>query len=67
MVDPLGNRTSYGYDKLNRVIQSTDPLGGLTTVIFDAAGNQTALVDPLGNRTSFVFDALNRVIEQDDP
>jgi YD repeat-containing protein len=66
-VDPLGNRTSYSYDKLNRVIQITDPLGGLTTAVFDAAGNQTALVDPLGNRTSFVFDVLNRVIEQDDP
>src|SRR5439155_15890398 len=62
-----GNRTSYVYDKFNRVIQTTDPLGGRTTSVFDAAGNQTALVDPLGNRTSFVFDALNRLIEQDDP
>ena len=38
-VDPLGNRTSYAYDKLNRAVQVTDALGRLATVVFDAAGN----------------------------
>lgn len=50
-VDELGRRTSFAYDQLNRLVQTTNGLGGLSTVVYDAVGNVLARVNELGNRT----------------
>jgi YD repeat-containing protein len=44
------------------MISLTDPLGNITTTVFDAASRSIATVDPLGNRTSVGYDAANRPV-----
>ena len=60
-VDPRGNRTSHGYDALDRQVSTTlhlsDPVTGtpwdvVTTRIFDAVGNLRHEDLPNGNRVS---------------
>jgi RHS repeat-associated protein len=74
--DVLGNRTlmahavssgspeeisQYAYDALNRLIQTTDPIGGITTYTYDPSGNQTSIARPNGTTTSFTYDSRNRL------
>ena len=35
-IDPLGNRTTYGYDKLGRWEETHDAFGGRVTAVYDA-------------------------------
>jgi len=55
--------TLYDYDKLNRLISITDPLGQRTQVEYDAAGNESARIDAKGQRTDFEYDAYRRLIQ----
>ena len=50
VTDPLNQTTSYLYDQVNELVQTTDPLGDLTTTIYDA-GLVVAVMDPLGDYT----------------
>ena len=57
-VDPLGNWTSYSYDALNRPVTTTDALGHVATVVYDAVGKDTYpgsldCLKPLGLWVSF--------------
>src|SRR5262249_47699789 len=45
----------------------TTSRGGIVSVLYDAAGNNTVVVDPVANRTTMVYDALNRLTQQVDP
>jgi RHS repeat-associated protein len=65
-IDQRGNRTSFAYDALNRLTQTTDALNNLTTTVFDANDNVAATVDARGNRTSFSYDSLNRLTQTQD-
>ena len=62
VIDPLGRRTAYAYDALNRVITITNPLSGTTSYRYDAAGNRTRVTDAKDHSTTFAYDALNRVV-----
>lgn len=82
MVDSHPNRrvTTYEYDKLDRVILVTDPLGNETRNQYDAHGNliRTDQVDlvlnaagnPTGQQRAFAssatFDELDRIISSTD-
>jgi RHS repeat-associated protein len=55
--------TEYEYDALNRLIEVTDPQGGVTTYDYDAAGNQTEIVRPDGTSTEQKYDLRNRLVE----
>ena len=58
---PLVRRPqSPGHDDGRRI-------GGVTTYLYDAVGNETGVIDPDHNRTTFVYDALNRRVETIDP
>jgi YD repeat-containing protein len=68
VIDPLGHRTSFGYDARDRLISvtTTDPDGAgplapsVTTYTYDAAGNQIRVTDPLGRQTNTAYDAAGR-------
>lgn len=60
-------RTSYGYDKNNRLTQHTDPKGKITRYAYDAAGNRTSVTTPTGARTTWTFDDANRPATVVDP
>ncbi len=61
LVDAAGNRTSWAYDALDRVVTETDPLGNGATFAYDAAGRRASATDRLGRRTDHGFDAAGRV------
>jgi RHS repeat-associated protein len=65
-VDARGNRTTYGYDALNRLTQTQDALNDLTTTVYDQAGNVLATVDGRGDRTTYGYDADNRQTQVQD-
>ena len=53
-----GSTDSSVYDPtLNRPTQVTDPLGRITTLAYDTAGNLLSTTDPAGNVTSLAYDA----------
>ena len=66
-IDPLLNRTSIGYDAAGRPISTTNPLGIISTAVYDAANRRVASIDPLGNRSSLSYDAANRPIRTTNP
>ena len=65
-MDANGNRTTYAYDNLNRLIQTQDSLGHYTTTVYDSNGNVAASVDANGNRTTYSYDSQNRQIQTQD-
>ncbi|WP_308466738.1 RHS repeat-associated core domain-containing protein [Rathayibacter soli] len=60
MVDPVGNRWSWGFDVLGHQVSATDPDTGTTTSTFDDAGNQLTSTDARGVTLAYSYDALNR-------
>ncbi len=45
------------YDSLGDLLQSTDPLGNITTNTYDANQNLLSTTDPLGHTTSYTYDS----------
>ncbi|MFD4656187.1 LamG-like jellyroll fold domain-containing protein [Kitasatospora sp. NPDC058444] len=72
--DPLGRRTTFGYDRLDHQIQRVDPNspGGLQppidgnpptwTSTWTPTGLQLSATDPLGARTEATYDQLGRTL-----
>jgi RHS repeat-associated protein len=60
--DPLGRVATFGYDKLNRLISTTNALSGTTRYQYDALGNRTIVTDVLTRAMRFEYDKLNRLI-----
>ncbi len=70
--DELSHFTTYTVDKLGRVLAVQLPTGGVVTMTYDAAGNQTSITDPTPlasgtDITQFQYDAMNRVHSETDP
>jgi YD repeat-containing protein len=47
-----GAPTSYAYDALNHLVQTTDALGGVSHQVYDAVGNLVARVNAAGEQTN---------------
>jgi YD repeat-containing protein len=60
LTDPLNNRTSYTYDRLNRQLTDTNALGDTRSFVYDAVGNLTGMTDRNGRRRTMNYDALDR-------
>jgi RHS repeat-associated protein len=64
-VDPLGTAATYSFDAMNRETGMTSAAGtamaGVTTMGYDAAGNQTTVTNPADETTTTTYDALDRV------
>src|SRR6266516_164205 len=54
--------TTYSYDSLNRLIQTSNPDNTLTSYTYDNNGNLANSIDQNGNRTSRSYDSLNRLV-----
>ena len=63
----MGNRTSFTYDVDGRLIRTTNPIGAITTQIFDANSRVVATIDPLGLRTSYGYDVSSNLIRTTNP
>ena len=55
----------FAYDKLDRMVQETRPLGQRNDYAYDAVGNLTQVTDPLGHVKKYTYDAANRRIKED--
>jgi RHS repeat-associated protein len=67
VTNALGSTWRFDFDRLDRLIAETDPLGSTTGYTYDAADNQTSITDKLGRVTQYHYDALNRLVEVIDP
>jgi RHS repeat-associated protein len=70
--DPLGRRRAFAHGSTDPTftfpVSETDPLGRVTTRIFDArTGQLTALVDPNGNEVHSLYDRFGRKLADYGP
>ncbi|MCP4301378.1 MAG: type IV secretion protein Rhs, partial [Gammaproteobacteria bacterium] len=59
--------TTFLYDALDRVIQTTDALGNVTQMVYDAVGNKVQDIDALGRVTDYTYDPFRRMTRTDYP
>ncbi len=62
LTDPLGNKTTYSYDKIYCLTSQTDAENRTTNYNYDPVSNLLSLTDPEQNTTSYGYDTLNRMI-----
>jgi YD repeat-containing protein len=60
LTDPEKNRTTYEYDRLNRLIEDKNATGDKITYGYDAVGNLVAITDRNKRDITFSYDALDR-------
>ncbi len=58
--------TRYEYDRLNRLIKTTDHYGHVTEVEYDMLGRKTAMADPNMGIWAYTYDANNNLLTQTD-
>ncbi len=71
MVEPRGNVTgcgcasqftwTYAFDRANRKLSETSPLGHVTSFAYDSVGNQLTVTDANTHATAYTYDAVNRL------
>jgi RHS repeat-associated protein len=64
LTDAKSQTTSYSYDLMSRLIKETDPLGKITTYVYDVAGNLKSKSSANGITVSYVYDPLRRLIKK---
>ncbi|MCB1121733.1 MAG: hypothetical protein KJT03_09305, partial [Verrucomicrobiae bacterium] len=65
IIDDNNNKTSFGYDALNRRTAEIRPDGTRYDAVYDRDNNVRKVTDPNGSVITKSFDALNRVIQVD--
>jgi RHS repeat-associated protein len=66
ITDPLTSTIRYTYDKLNRVIATTN-VSGTATTRYDAIGNRVAVTDALTHTTVYTYNAVGQLIAEGNP
>lgn len=59
--------TAYAVDGEGRITSTTNPLGGTSTMSYDASDQLTSLTDPNGAVTTYDYDALGRITSSVSP
>ncbi|HVR27538.1 MAG TPA: RHS repeat-associated core domain-containing protein [Candidatus Polarisedimenticolia bacterium] len=68
ITDPLTNKTTQGFDELNRLDKITDPVpGGITNITFDAHDRPLTVTAPNGAMTLYVYDGFGDAIQISSP
>jgi YD repeat-containing protein len=65
--DANGNRSEAGYDRLGRLIVTTDALGKERRTTYDAFNRVLAQMDALGHTTTYSYDTAQRRITLTTP
>ncbi|WP_196491728.1 LysM peptidoglycan-binding domain-containing protein [Burkholderia territorii] len=65
--DPADAVTRMEYDKLGRVIKSTDAEGYFETYGYDGLGNRTSYTNKLGGTFTYTYDHLGRMTSEKLP
>ena len=63
VTDANGNRTTYKYDDLNRVITTNYPDGTSQNTTYDNVSNLIANTNPMGRTINYTYDSLNRLTQ----
>ncbi len=67
ITDSLGRVVTLTYDALDRLIESKDPLLGLTKFEYNAADQLTKVTDPRGKVTTYAYDGFGQLWRQVSP
>lgn len=62
-VNGEGERSTYRFDALNRLLEIKDVNGGVSKFEYDRMGNRTKLVYPNGVYTAYTYDSAYRLLE----
>ncbi|MCM3626747.1 hypothetical protein M3194_05145 [Paenibacillus glycanilyticus] len=63
--DGRNNKSSYQYDKLNRLTKETYPDNSFVSVVYDDTNNQTTRTNEAGAITRATFDGLGREVKSE--
>ncbi len=63
----LYDQTSYSYDRLDRLVTTTNPLGQATTVTYDNLGRRLTVNDPDSGTTVRTYDTAGNIITETTP
>lgn len=67
ITDSLGRVSTLTYDSLDRLIESKNPLNGVTKFEYNGANQITKVTDPRGKITSYNYDGFNQLWQQTSP
>lgn len=67
VVNPLGQKTLYTPDALDRITQLTDAINGVTAFSYDANSNLLTVTDARSQQTVYTYSNMNRTATRKDP
>jgi len=67
VTDPLGDRTTLGYDPNQNLTAETDPNGHRTSYAYDRFDEPTTVTRPDGSQLATGYDNAGNVVAQTDP
>ena len=67
VIDPLGQKTVYTPDALDRITQLTDAINGVTQFGYDANSNLLTVTDAKSQQTVYTPNNMNRTTTRRDP
>lgn len=67
ITNPLGQKTLYTPDGLDRITQLTDAINGATAFTYDANSNLLTVTDAKSQQTIYTYSNMNRTSTRKDP
>ncbi len=67
LINPLGQKTVYTPDALDRITQLTDAINGVTQFGYDANSNLLTVTDAKSQQTVYTYSNMNRTGTRQDP
>lgn len=67
LINPLGQKTIYTPDALDRITQLTDAINGVTQFGYDANSNLRTVTNAKSQQTVYTYSNMNRTSTRQDP